>query len=279
MRRTGTGSAQPSTESNGFEFIVQPTGCLRTTRCGARASAASEQLKSLTVSMLGGTGETSNSNLLCAFGGQVKNAAHRRRQCRAAAGLIHSAGRSRRVRYLVLPPDDNAALLRIEDLDAHQWVRPWQYPRQTLTPSRCAPFTRQLAGCMCNVASFGPSRTTAGLLNFFLFHSQPANRVKRTAQMARRVMIPSVRMAGSTEEASRTWWCSLGIRCYVVKLHVTKEPHQLGTQGDDPLSADGGQHGGAVGDARHAREQKDGRLQRSQEQARARKEEVACGRA
>ncbi len=72
-----------------------------------------QHLSSSRVSRFSMVGETSSSNLLCAFGGQVKDAAHRRRQCRAAAGLIHSAGRSRRVRYLVLPPDDNAALLRM----------------------------------------------------------------------------------------------------------------------------------------------------------------------
>ncbi len=54
--------------------------------------------------------------------------------------------------------------------------------------------------------------------------------------------------------------------------------HQLSAKGDDVLGADGGQHGGALGDAGHPGEQEDGRLQRSQEQPRPRKEEVACGR-
>lgn len=51
---------------------------------------------------------------------------------------------------------------------------------------------------------------------------------------------------------------------------------QLGAERDALLGADGRQHEGALRDARDAREQEDGRLQRAEEQARAREEEVAC---
>ena len=51
---------------------------------------------------------------------------------------------------------------------------------------------------------------------------------------------------------------------------------QLGAERDALLGADGRQHEGALRDARNAREQEDGRLQRAEEQARAREEEVAC---
>ena len=50
---------------------------------------------------------------------------------------------------------------------------------------------------------------------------------------------------------------------------------ELRAERDALLSADGGQHEGALRDARDAAKQEDGRLQRAEEQARARKEEVA----
>ena len=50
----------------------------------------------------------------------------------------------------------------------------------------------------------------------------------------------------------------------------------LGAERDALLRTDGGQHQGAFGDARHAAEQEDGRLQRAEEKACPGKEEVAC---
>ena len=50
----------------------------------------------------------------------------------------------------------------------------------------------------------------------------------------------------------------------------------LSAQGDALLCADGWKHQRALRDARHAAEQEDGCLQRPEEQARPRKEEVPC---
>ena len=51
---------------------------------------------------------------------------------------------------------------------------------------------------------------------------------------------------------------------------------QFGAQRDALLRADGRQYQGPLRDARNAAEQKDGRLQRAEEQPRSGKEEVAC---